>query len=86
MIWIIFIGFALLSWWISHQLKRRFEEYSHIPTANGMSGRDVAEKMLNDFAVSGVKIESVEGTLSDHYNHAKKNLNHIPDIFYLKKC
>ena len=84
MIWIIFIGFALLSWLISHQLKRRFEEYSHIPTANGMSGRDVAEKMLRDFAVSGVKIETVEGHLSDHYNPANKTVNLSRDVYYGK--
>ena len=83
-IWIIFIVFALLSWWISHQLKQRFEEYSQIPTANGMSGRDVAEKMLRDFAVSGVKIESVEGKLSDHYNPANKTVNLSEEVYYGK--
>ncbi|MEG2791216.1 MAG: zinc metallopeptidase, partial [Odoribacter sp.] len=43
-IWVIFIGFTLLSWLISHRLKSRFEKYSKIPTANGMTGRDVVEK------------------------------------------
>jgi Zn-dependent membrane protease YugP len=84
MIWIIFIGFALLSWWISHQLKRRFEEYSQIPTSNGMSGRDVAEKMLRDFGITGVRIESVEGHLSDHYNPANKTVNLSEDVYYGK--
>lgn len=84
MIWIIFIVFALASWWISHQLKRRFEEYSQIPTSNGMTGRDVAEKMLRDFAVSGVKIESVEGKLTDHYNPANKTVNLSEAVYYGK--
>lgn len=84
MIWIIFIGFALASWWVSHQLKQRFEEYSQIPTSNGMSGRDVAEKMLRDFAVSGVRIESVEGKLSDHYNPANKTVNLSEEVYYGK--
>jgi Zn-dependent membrane protease YugP len=84
MIWIIFIGFALLSWWISHQLKRRFEEYSQIPTSNGMSGRDVAEKMLRDFGITGVRIGSVEGQLSDHYNPANKTVNLSEEVYYGK--
>ncbi len=84
MIWIIFIVFALVSWLISHQLKKRFEEYSQIPTANGMSGRDVAEKMLRDFAVNGVTIESVEGKLSDHYNPANKTVNLSEEVYYGK--
>jgi len=84
MIWIIFIAFALVSWWISHQLKHKFEEYSQIPTANGMSGREVAEKMLRDFAVTGVKIESVEGKLSDHYNPTNKTVNLSEEVYYGK--
>ena len=42
-IWVIFIGFTVISWLISHQLKSRFQKYSKIPTANGMTGRDVVE-------------------------------------------
>lgn len=84
MIWIIFIAFALVSWWISHQLKQRFEEYSQIPTENGMSGRDVAEKMLRELGISGVRIESVEGKLSDHYNPANKTVNLSEEVYYGK--
>ena len=83
-IWIIFIVFALVSWLISHQLKRRFAEYSQIPTENGMSGRDVAERMLRDFGITGVTIESVEGQLSDHYNPANKTVNLSEDVYYGK--
>ena len=67
-IWVIFIGFTVISWLISHQLKSRFQKYSKIPTANGMTGRDVVEKMLRDNGVTGVKIGSVEGMLTDHYH------------------
>lgn len=49
------------------QLQSRFKKYSKIPTANGMTGRDVVEKMLRDNGVQGVKIGSVEGQLTDHY-------------------
>ena len=74
LIWIIFIGFTLLSWLVSSQLQSRFKKYSKIPTANGMTGRDVVEKMLRDNGVQGVKIGSVEGQLTDHYNPANKTI------------
>ena len=48
MYWIIFIGFALLSWLVSSRLQNKFEKYSKIPMPNGMTGKDVAEKMLHD--------------------------------------
>ncbi|MCK9640347.1 MAG: zinc metallopeptidase [Prolixibacteraceae bacterium] len=82
MIWIIFIGFALASWLVSHQLKSRFAEYSKIPTANGMSGKEVVEKMLRDNNIYGVKIESVEGELTDHYNPADKTINLSEEVYY----
>lgn len=81
-IWIIFIGFTLISWLISHQLKSRFVKYSKIPTANGMTGRDVVEKMLRDNGISGVKIGSVEGQLTDHYNPVDKTINLSKDVYY----
>lgn len=81
-IWVIFIGFTLLSWLISNQLKRRFVKYSKIPTANGMTGRDVVEKMLKDNGISGVKIGSIEGQLTDHYNPADKTINLSHDVYY----
>ena len=80
-IWVIFIGFTVISWLISHQLKSRFQKYSKIPTANGMTGRDVVEKMLRDNGVTGVKIGSVEGMLTDHYNPANKTVNLSEDVY-----
>lgn len=82
MIWVIFIGFALISWLISHQLKRRFEEYSQIPTANGMSGKEVVEKMLRDNMIYGVRVVSIEGQLTDHYNPVDKTINLSEDVYY----
>lgn len=81
-IWVIFIGFTLISWLISNQLKSRFVKYSKIPTANGMTGRDVVEKMLRDNGISGVKIGSVEGQLTDHYNPVDKTINLSKDVYY----
>lgn len=81
-IWVIFIGFTLLSWLVSWQLKRRFEKYSKIPTANGMTGRDVVEKMLRDNGVQGVKIGSVAGQLTDHYNPVNKTINLSQAVYH----
>jgi len=81
-IWVIFIGFTIISWLISNQLKNRFQKYSKILTANGMTGRDVVEKMLRDNGISGVKIGTVEGQLTDHYNPANKTINLSKDVYY----
>ena len=81
-IWVIFIGFTLISWLISNQLKSRFTKYSKIPTANGMTGRDVAEKMLRDIGITGVKIGSVEGQLTDHYNPVNKTINLSKEVYF----
>jgi hypothetical protein len=80
-IWIIFIGFMILSWIISLTLKSKFKKYSKIPLENGMSGRDVAEKMLRDNGIYDVKVESVEGMLTDHYNPANKTINLSQDVY-----
>jgi uncharacterized protein len=79
---VIFVVFAFASWLISNKLKRRFEEYSKIPTSNGMSGKEVAQKMLSDHGIFGVRIESVEGNLTDHYNPANKTINLSEEVFY----
>ncbi len=84
MIWIIFIGFALASWLVSYQLKRRFKEYSDIPTSNGMSGKEVVEKMLRENMIYDVKVQSVEGELTDHYNPADKTINLSESVYYGK--
>ena len=80
-IWIIFIGFMILSWIVSMVLKSKFKKYSKIMVDNGMSGRDVAERMLRDFGISGVRVESVEGQLTDHYNPADKTINLSHDVY-----
>ena len=80
-IWIIFGVFVLLSWIVSSQLKSRFKKYSEIPVNYGLTGRDVAEKMLNDNGIYDVKIQCVEGQLTDHYNPATKTVNLSTDVY-----
>ena len=73
--WIIFIGIALASWLVQANLKRKFEKYSQIPVANGMTGRDIAIKMLRDNGIYDVEVISTPGALTDHYNPMNKTVN-----------
>ena len=80
-IWIIFIGFMILSWIVSMVLKSKFTKYSKIPVDNGMSGRDVAEKMLRDFGIPNVTVQSVPGQLTDHYNPVDRTINLNQEVY-----
>lgn len=82
MYWIIFIGFALLSWLVSANLKRKFEKYSQVPLPNGMAGRDVAEQMLHDNGIYDVQITCTPGQLTDHYNPMNKTVNLSEGVYY----
>lgn len=73
--WIFFIGFMVLSLVVSQTLKYKFTKYSKIPLDNGMSGKDVAERMLQANGIFDVKVESVQGQLTDHYNPQNKTIN-----------
>ena len=68
LIWIIFGAIALVSWMVQASLQSRFKKYSRIPIRNGMTGKDVAEKMLHDNGIYDVQVTSVKGQLTDHYN------------------
>lgn len=81
-IWIIFIGFMILSWLVSMQLTSRFKKYSKIPLPRGITGREVVERMLLDHGITGVKIGSVEGQLSDHYNPLTKTINLSHEVYH----
>lgn len=75
MYWIIFIVFMVLSAIVSKVLSSRIEKYSKMPLSSGMTGREVAEKMLRDNGIYDVRVTSVSGTLTDHYNPADKTVN-----------
>ncbi|MHC1703935.1 MAG: zinc metallopeptidase [Tenuifilaceae bacterium] len=79
---LIFGVFMLLSWLVSHKLKSKFRKYSLIPMNNETTGRDVAEKMLRDNGIYGVKIISIDGELTDHYNPANKTINLSKEVYY----
>ncbi len=74
--YMIIIGvIALFSWLVSSRLKSKFEQYSKISLRNGMSGAEIAEKMLADHGIRDVKVISTPGQLTDHYNPANKTVN-----------
>ena len=63
------------------RLKSKFTNYSHLPITNGMSGKEVAEQMLRDSGIYDVKVISVEGFLTDHYNPMNKTVNLSPEVY-----
>lgn len=65
----------LASWFVGYQLKNKFEKYSQIHLRNGMSGAEIATKMLHDHGIYDVKVISTPGRLTDHYNPADKTVN-----------
>src|SRR5215510_15162448 len=75
---LIFLGISML---VSLVLKSKFTKYSKVPLSNGMTGREVAEKMLRENGIFDVKVVSVEGFLSDHYNPANKTVNLSPEVY-----
>ena len=66
---------ALVSWLVSNKLKSKFAFYSKVTLRNGMSGAEIAEKMLQDHGITDVKVISTPGQLTDHYNPANKTVN-----------
>lgn len=66
---------ALVSWLVSSRLQSKFDYYSKIQLRNGMSGAEIAEKMLADHGIRDVKVISTPGRLTDHYNPADKTVN-----------
>lgn len=81
LIWIIFIGIALLSYIVQANLNRKFKKFSEIPLANGMTGRDVAERMLQVHGIYDVDVTCIEGRLTDHYNPTTHTVNLSREVY-----
>lgn len=81
MIWIIFIGIAVVSYIVQANLKNKFNRYSQEPLSGNLTGRDVAVKMLHDNGIYDVQVTSTPGMLSDHYNPANKTVNLSEGVF-----
>ncbi len=81
LIFIFMIAFLIIGLIVQGRLRSKFKTYSKLPMPNGMSGKEVAEKMLKDSGITDVQITSVPGSLTDHYNPMNKTVNLSPEVF-----
>ena len=82
--WILMLVILGLSTFVSWRLRSKFNEYSQIGLSNGLSGAEVAQQMLRQNGILNVRVLSVEGMLTDHYNPADKTVNLSADVYYGK--
>lgn len=75
---LLFLGISFI---VSAILKSKFTKYSRVPLSNGMTGHEIAVKMLKENGIYDVKVTSVDGFLSDHYNPANKTVNLSPEVY-----
>lgn len=75
---LLFMGLGMI---VQARLKSKFAAYAKVPTSSGLSGKEVAERMLSDNGIYDVKVVSVPGFLSDHYDPSKKTVNLSPDVY-----
>ena len=78
---VLFVGIAVASYIVQANLRNKFEKYGRIPVANGMTGREVALKMLYDNGIYDVSVVSTGGSLTDHYNPATKTVNLSEEVY-----
>jgi len=82
MIILIVVVFAILGFVVSRRLKSKFKKYSQTSLKANLSGKEIAELMLADNNIHDVKVNCVEGQLSDHYNPMNRTVNLSPDVYY----
>jgi len=80
--WLLMIVVALVSFIVQWRFKSKFNKYAEIGLLSGLTGQEVAERMLKDNNINDVQVVSVEGQLTDHYNPATKTVNLSPDVYY----
>lgn len=80
-IMIVSVLFILLGMLVQFRLKSKFAQYGKVPTSSGLTGKEIAEKMLKDNGIYDVQVVSVGGVLSDHYNPTNKTVNLSPDVY-----
>lgn len=79
---LIVVGFGILGYVVSSRLKSKFKKYSEVSLQSNLSGKEIAELMLTDHNIGTVRVNCVEGKLSDHYNPMDKSVNLSPDVYY----
>ena len=77
----ISVVFMLIGMIAQYRLKSKFKQYSQVSTSSGLSGKEIAQKMLRDNGIYDVEVISVPGFLSDHYDPTKKTVNLSPDVY-----
>jgi len=77
----ISVIFMLIGMAVQFRLKSKFKEYGNVPTSSGLSGKEVAQKMLRDNGIYDVEVISVPGFLSDHYDPIKKTVNLSAEVY-----
>ena len=82
MFYLISIGTLIAGMLVQWRLKSKFQEYSQTPNGARLTGEQIAKKMLQDYGIYDVKVVSVEGMLSDHYNPLDKTVNLSPQVFH----
>jgi Zn-dependent membrane protease YugP len=79
--YVIGIVFFVLSMIVSRMLVSKFKKFSKTPVRSGLTGREIAEKMLRESGVEGVTVISTPGSLSDHYNPLNRTVNLSPEVY-----
>ncbi|NGM90134.1 zinc metallopeptidase, partial [Parapusillimonas sp. SGNA-6] len=81
-IWFLLIGIGIVSMIVQTRFRNKFKKYSEMPLTSGLSGAEIAQKMLHDNGIYDVNIISVEGQLTDHYNPANRTVNLSPEVYH----
>lgn len=81
MYFILFIGIALISYLVQANFNSKFKKFSRVPLSAGLTGREVAEKMLRDHGIYNVRVISTPGYLTDHYNPTDGTVNLSPEVY-----
>ncbi len=81
-IWFLLIGIGIISMIVQTRFKNKFKKYSEMPLTSGLSGAEIAQKMLHDNGIYDVNIISVEGQLTDHYNPSNRTVNLSPEVYH----
>ncbi|MEO6489310.1 MAG: zinc metallopeptidase, partial [Ferruginibacter sp.] len=77
----ISVIFMIIGMLVQYRLKSKFSQYSKVPTSSGLSGAQVAQRMLQDNGIFDVQVTSVQGSLTDHYNPATKTVNLSREVY-----
>ncbi|MGA9648933.1 MULTISPECIES: zinc metallopeptidase [Pedobacter] len=79
---IIIVPVLLLSMFVQWRFRHKFSKYAEMQLSSGLSGKEVAERMLHDNGIFDVKVMSTEGQLTDHYNPSDRTVNLSTDVYY----